>query len=108
MVGISLAMGFGINEPHIPVGMQLNSTPAFLGSLLTTAAMPAVMLVLSAVGGGNSALNATTMAGAWYLGSPQAEKMEIIIAAITVIRLNRSVDWRKLIGWFDAGGNWEV
>jgi hypothetical protein len=45
-------------------------TPALLLSLATTAVMPTVESVLMEVGGVGEKL--TTIAGGWYLGSPQA------------------------------------
>src|SRR5271155_5854172 len=71
-VGTLLATGFGLNVPHPPTGVQLKFTLAFIGPLVTSAAIPAVASVASAVGGGNSPLNVTIIAGGWYLGSPQA------------------------------------
>lgn len=56
-------MGFGENVPHSLAGRQEKFTPAFLGSLVTMAAMPVVALILSPVGGGNPVLNVTTIAG---------------------------------------------
>ena len=97
MVGTLLAMGFGANVPHCPTGTQVKFTPAFFVSLLTTAATPAVALASSAVGGGNSVLNATAIAGGWYLGSPHATSTATIATAIiamtiTVAAMNRRFD----------------
>jgi hypothetical protein len=74
VVGVLLATGFGVKVPHSPAGTQVKLTVALSGPLVTTAAMPAVSPVASAVGGGKDELNVTTIAGGWYLGSPQATK----------------------------------
>ena len=92
MVGTLLAMGFGVNVPHCPAGRQVKFAPAFFVSLLTTTATPAVPLASRAVGGGNSVLNATAIAGGWYLGSPHATSTAIIVTTITVQAMNRRFD----------------
>ena len=102
MVGTLLAMGLGVKLPHSPAGTQVKFTPAFFVSLVTTAAMPAVALAASAVGGGNSVLNVTRIAGGWYLESPQATSTAIMPATSMALAINRRVDRRKIIGWFDA------
>jgi hypothetical protein len=87
-------MVLGVNVPHWLAGRQVKFTPAIWGSLATTAAIPAVALVSSAVGGGKEVLNVTVIAGAWYLGSPQATS-----TAIMPVVINRRVDWRTVTGW---------
>lgn len=98
-VGILLAIGVGLNVPHAPTGMQVKFTVGFIGPLVTTAAIPAVAPAASAAGGGNCVLNAIIIAGAWFLGVPQAIGTENMAAAIMV---NRKLDWRKLMGRFDT------
>ena len=105
MVGTLLAMGLGAKVPHCSTGTQVKFTPAFFVSLLTTAAIPAVTLAPSAVGGGYSVLNATAIAGGWYLGSPHAISTASMAVAITALLIHRKVGWRRLIGWFDASRN---
>lgn len=100
MVGILLATGFGANVPQCPAGAHVKVTLGFSGPLVTIAAIPEVALVASAVGGGNSVLNVTTIAAGWYLGSPQAVSATIMAAAI-----KRRVDRPETIGRFDASGN---
>ena len=63
MVGTLLAIEVGVKVPHPPAGRQVKVTPALEELLVTTAAMPAVAFVASAVGGGKEVLNATTIAG---------------------------------------------
>jgi hypothetical protein len=120
VVGTALAMGFGLNVPHCPAGRQLNCTSALSGPFVTIAAIPAVSLVSSAVGGRNSVLNVTTIAGAWYLGSPQAVRrviMAVVIMVVTIIVVtvvvvtimaSRKLDRGKIIRWFDASSESEV
>lgn len=57
-----LALLPGLNEPQLPAGAQLQVTPAFAESLLTTAVSVAVALVCNEAGG---ALNATEI---WLCG----------------------------------------
>jgi hypothetical protein len=97
VVGTSLAIGFGENEPHWPAGTQLHVTPAFWGSFATTAAMPSVASVPSAVGGGKSVLNVTTMAAGWLCGSPQAANSAIVPAVTISLTTRRKAGWRGII-----------
>jgi hypothetical protein len=102
-VGTLLAMGFGLNVPHPPTGTQLKLTLAFIGPLVTIAAMPAVASVASVVGGGNSLLNDTTIAGGWYLGSPQATSATNMAVAIRVATMgNGKKGWRQVTRWLDS------
>jgi len=110
VVGIPLAIGFGLNVPHAAMGRQVNFTSGFCGPLVTTAAMPAVALASSAEGGGYSVLNVTTIAGGTYLGSPpQAVRREIVAMAMAVtIVAGRRFDRGSIIRGFDASSESEV
>ena len=50
---------------------------------------------MSEAGGINPWLNASIIAGGWYLGSPQATSMAVTSIARTI---HGRVDWRKVIG----------
>jgi hypothetical protein len=84
------------------MGRHEKFTPAFAGSLVTTAAIPAVALVLSAEGGGKEVLNVIIIAGAWYLEPPQATSMAMAPTATMVLAITGRVAWRKVTRWFDA------
>ena len=99
-VGTLLATGFGVNVPHSPIGVQLKFTLAFIGPLVTIAATPAVAPAANAVGGGNSVLNATMIAGGWYLGSPQATNaanIAVVNRALATVA-DRKLAWQKVAG----------
>jgi hypothetical protein len=47
-------------------------------------------------------VNVSAIAGGCYLGSPQATSAAIAVVASPVLRISRRVDWRKVMGRFDA------
>jgi hypothetical protein len=96
VVGVLLAMGFGVKVPHSPAGTQVKFTVALSGPLVTMAAMPVVAPVASVAGGGNEELNVTTIAGGWYLGSPQAIRRPMAAIAAIVLTIGR-IDGLKVM-----------
>ena len=100
-------MGFGVKVPHSPAGTQVKFTVALSGPLVTTAAMPIVAPVESVAGGGKDELNVTTIAGGWYLGSPQAINMATA-AIVAIVLTIGGIDGVKVIQCFDARSNSKV
>lgn len=89
-----LAIWTGVNEPQLPAGAQVNVTPALFVSLATTAVISAKAPVSSEAGGCEK--NVTTIAGGWYLGSPQAASVAMPAIATTILAIGR-IDGRRVM-----------
>ena len=89
----------GVKLPHCEVGVQVQLTPANLGSLATVAAMPQVPLTIMELGGAKPGEKVTVI-GIWFeCWLPQAEKKIKSDAQAKARRSElRNVGWGRGIG----------
>ena len=86
MVAVLPALDVGLNDPQLPLGAQLQVTPAFVESLATTAVKVAVALICSDPGG--AGFNVTEMpAGAVTVTVACADCVESVTEVATIVTL---------------------
>ena len=86
MVAVLPGLVVGLNEPQLPLGAQLQVTPAFVESLATTAIRVAVALICSDPGG--AGVSDTEMpAGAVTVMVVCADLVESVTDVATIVTL---------------------
>ena len=86
MVAVLPGLVVGLNDPQLPLGAQLQVTPAFVESLATTAVSVAVALICSEAGG--AGLNDTEIpAGAVMVTVACADWVESVTEVATTVTL---------------------